>query len=363
MKLIICIFVICFFFFLFITSELYLHFIYDTLNDRGFIDDYPDKKGLTNFSYHLNVFDASKYVIIPYTKNDKGYIDIIRNYGNSKGISLNNIEYTYDNVDLSLDIPLSSKQQLTLELPITIRPSTPYNQHIPKNLFITGEEPLSKTFIYNIRHNQALNSEYKLHFMNGKERLEFLQTYFHPRIVEAYNDLTIGAYKADLWRYCIVYLYGGIYIDHKLNMFIPFNQIIDSNSDLFIVKYNKISKFWNGIFGSIPRHPFIARVIKNTVLNIEKRNYGVDAHDITGPRVMCKNYHNEDAAVTTTAVMHNMYEIMYKNKIVGYTSTIGYGWGIKAFRYQFKYLTHEVFNDDIKKHLDHNFNILSDKNK
>ena len=25
-----------------------------------------------------------------------------------------------------------------------------------------------------------------------------------------------GAYKADLWRYCILYIYGGIYIDIKL---------------------------------------------------------------------------------------------------------------------------------------------------
>ena len=43
----------------------------------------------------------------------------------------------------------------------------------------------------------------------------FIKSHFSKRVLYAYDKLIPGAFKADLWRYCIIYINGGIYIDIK----------------------------------------------------------------------------------------------------------------------------------------------------
>ena len=45
-----------------------------------------------------------------------------------------------------------------------------------------------------------------------------------------FKDLKIGAHKADFFRYCILYIYGGIYIDIKI---FPQNNILPPFFNLF----------------------------------------------------------------------------------------------------------------------------------
>ena len=49
-------------------------------------------------------------------------------------------------------------------------------------------------------------------------RREFISKYFNKDVLEAYDTLLPGAYKADLWRYCILYKMGGIYMDIKYTL-------------------------------------------------------------------------------------------------------------------------------------------------
>ena len=44
---------------------------------------------------------------------------------------------------------------------------------------------------------------------------EFLSVTFPTDIVNAYDLLIPTAFKADLWRYCILYMFGGVYMDIK----------------------------------------------------------------------------------------------------------------------------------------------------
>jgi hypothetical protein len=49
---------------------------------------------------------------------------------------------------------------------------------------------------------------------------EFIRKEYPPDVLMAYDRLIPTAFKADLWRYCVLYLYGGVYLDIKLE-FIP----------------------------------------------------------------------------------------------------------------------------------------------
>lgn len=50
-------------------------------------------------------------------------------------------------------------------------------------------------------------------FFSDEASGEFLETHFPPEVKEAYDALTAGAFKADLFRYCVLFIYGGVYAD------------------------------------------------------------------------------------------------------------------------------------------------------
>ena len=53
--------------------------------------------------------------------------------------------------------------------------------------------------------------EYK--FYDDESSRVVLKTHFPPEILQAYDALKPGAFKADLFRYCVLLIYGGIYAD------------------------------------------------------------------------------------------------------------------------------------------------------
>lgn len=48
---------------------------------------------------------------------------------------------------------------------------------------------------------------------SDERALDFLQTHFEPRVVGAYCSLIPGAFRADLLRLGLLYVYGGVYCD------------------------------------------------------------------------------------------------------------------------------------------------------
>jgi mannosyltransferase OCH1-like enzyme len=61
-----------------------------------------------------------------------------------------------------------------------------------------------------------MNPDFDFVLMDDEQCRDFIRDNFDKKTLEAYDSLVPGAYKADLWRYCILYKYGGIYLDIKL---------------------------------------------------------------------------------------------------------------------------------------------------
>ena len=66
--------------------------------------------------------------------------------------------------------------------------------------------------------------EYK--FYTDSEAANFLSTHFPAQVREAYDALRPGAFKADLFRYCVLLIYGGVYADADI--------MLESNLDLAV---------------------------------------------------------------------------------------------------------------------------------
>jgi hypothetical protein len=91
------------------------------------------------------------------------------------------------------------------------------DSEIPKIVFQTWKTvdmpPLMKK---NRDRMMKLNPEFEYIFMDDEECRNFIRDNYDYRTLSAYDKLVPGAYKADMWRYCVLYKHGGIYLDIKL---------------------------------------------------------------------------------------------------------------------------------------------------
>jgi len=117
----------------------------------------------------------------------------------------------------------------------------------------------------------------------------FIAEHFHPKVLRAYQTLIPAAYKCDLWRYCILYTLGGIYVDisFELNNF-SFLDIINKEhfsseiGGLFPYEYDKYRGVSNGLMILRPKNQRMSQIINAIVDNVEKQFYGKSPYDITG---------------------------------------------------------------------------------
>jgi hypothetical protein len=119
--------------------------------------------------------------------------------------------------------------------------------------------------------------------------IKFMKSYGEKEY-SAYNKLIPGAYKADFFRYCILYKYGGCYSDIGHVMLKSFDSIIEENK-LVIVKDKPRGIYFgihNALICVVPSDKFIKQVIDVTTEHIENNYYGEDPLDITGPIMMGK---------------------------------------------------------------------------
>ena len=67
--------------------------------------------------------------------------------------------------------------------------------------------------------------QYERSIYNDSECAEFIETHFHSSVLQTYLHLK-GAHRADLFRYAILYINGGVYMDIKTELLTPLIAII-----------------------------------------------------------------------------------------------------------------------------------------
>ena len=87
---------------------------------------------------------------------------------------------------------------------------------IPLNIFQTWHtkhlEPEMEQAVNQLKLD---NPEFKHYLYDYEQCRKFIAKYFDYNVLAAFDGLIPGAYKADLWRYCVLYIHGGIYLDIK----------------------------------------------------------------------------------------------------------------------------------------------------
>ena len=141
----------------------------------------------------------------------------------------------------------------------------------------------------NILRIVEANPEFEYYLYSDSESRAFIQANYGPEVVSAFDSLRPGAYKSDLWRYCILYKAGGLYFDIKMVPLVPLKTILRDNSTIFVkdleLMKGKIMRdcVWNGLMISPPKNKVFKHCIDEIVENCKRRHYRNNNLDITGP--------------------------------------------------------------------------------
>ena len=160
------------------------------------------------------------------------------------------------------------------------------------------------------------NPQFRYHLYDDDDCKNFIKDNFELREYNAYENLIPGAYKADFWRYCILYKNGGIYIDIKFhtNNF-NLKQLI--NNDYFVKdrdghwEKDKIG-IYNGFIVAKPNNPIFLKCINEIIENIETENMCFNSLYVTGPGLLGKYFKN--TYEFELYFSPNAWHIQYKGK-------------------------------------------------
>ncbi len=218
---------------------------------------------------------------------------------------------------------LQINQKLNIQYPLKLY----YNSIIPLNIFQTWHTknlpPLMKQ---SVNYIIKLNPAFKYQLFDDNDCYNFIKNNFDSSVLDAFNRLIPGAYKADLWRYCVLYKLGGIYIDIKYRPVKNFKLINLTEKEHWVLDADGFG-IYNALMVCKPDNPILLKAIKQIVINVNTKYYGGDCLDPTGPKLLAKYFNQNDK--NSFDMKHSYYNNMnnrfiYFNNYIVFKSYNGY---------------------------------------
>ncbi len=155
-------------------------------------------------------------------------------------------------------------------------------RQIPRKIFMTWETLPPPEMEQKMMSWVAANPSYDFYFYDAADRAAFLKTHFEPAVFAAYDELVPKAYKADLWRYCVLLVEGGVYVDSKCEALLPLDEII-RDCDECCVPHDTdkfIAIAWLAFRGG---HDILVNVISYIVQMVKQYDKSRHPLALTGP--------------------------------------------------------------------------------
>jgi len=108
---------------------------------------------------------------------------------------------------------------------------------------------------------QKYASEYNHIVLDDTDAINFLTEYFEATVVKTFNKLKLGAHKADLLRYCLLYIYGGVYMDISTELITPLSDIFPDKTILYTVLSVVKDHIYQGVICTPPNNPIFLSLI------------------------------------------------------------------------------------------------------
>lgn len=169
---------------------------------------------------------------------------------------------------------------------------------IPLKLFMYWHsKDLPERIRQNVEFIKKVNPEFEVIVYDDEMTKEFLKYNFHNEVLNAYNKLIPISFKSDLFRFCILYIYGGIYLDIKF-------QPINNFKLISLAKYNEVwshegrvpGQFDNkciantGFILTQPKNEHLKIAIDNILYNVKNKISTRYSTGVSGPVLLTKSF-------------------------------------------------------------------------
>lgn len=244
-------------------------------------------------------YDALLHIMEHYDSTPMSYIPI---YGIQLGYNIKS--EIYDDNENSPNPPTGSFSDSFYRKSIRKTLEMFYNpEKIPKIIYKTGPleyNALSKNIKDLFQSTLKDNPELSIDYFDNTRCIWFLSRYFPGSILDTYLKIKPGAYKADLFRFCILFIHGGIYSDFSQKFHIPIKDIVDYENDSLVLVEDivlpphTLPGIQINFMASRPRNPLFLSAIQRIVENVSRNFYGNTSLDPTGPYMFSKIYHTSN---------------------------------------------------------------------
>lgn len=128
------------------------------------------------------------------------------------------------------------------------------------------------------------NPEYAYEFYDDARMIDFIRnfdctgfSFTNEQLNEAFDLIKPGAGKADIFRYCVLYVYGGIYSDIDSECLVPLKDFINKTDDIVViinfwrvnVVHHVLSQWW---MAYVKTHPVIKHTLELVVKSVLTRD-------------------------------------------------------------------------------------------
>jgi mannosyltransferase OCH1-like enzyme len=135
---------------------------------------------------------------------------------------------------------------------------------IPKIIWQTSKDSFDKLPQYAKDAAQTwknLNPEYEYVHMDDEKAKSFIIREFGEDWLKIFNSYPLGVMRGDLWRYMIIYIYGGVYADLDTICVNPIDTWINKDKDLIICIDDDNKNYAQLAFAAKPKNITIKNVL------------------------------------------------------------------------------------------------------
>jgi len=267
----------------------------------------------------LNKKNYTQYVLPEYKHQNIIYTKLEYKNDDTYNLPKHNpkiMNYNYNNIPNITNLHVTTnriKQNITIES----------KSEIPYNIFQTWHTlDLPIYMKQNVELLKSQNPDFNYYLYDDAMCRDFINSYYDDDTLYAFDTLIPGAYKADLWRYCVLYVYGGIYLDIK------YKCINDFTLNTLLNKEQYVRDYFDGIYQALlvclPKNEILMKCIDQIIINVKTKSYLADPLSITGPQLMNKYFtlkeiNNLDLSLKMPNILLNNAPILqvyseYKNE-------------------------------------------------
>ena len=252
---------------------------------------------------------------------------------------------------------------------VPARSSNNQKQKIPRKIFQTWKSlTVSKEMFNAVSSVIEMNPDYEYYFFDNTDCRNFIEKHFNSSVLRAYDNLIPGAFKADLWRYCVLYIHGGVYMDIKTVMLKPLSELIKSDINGLICLDRPDNWLLNGLMFFVAENGYILKCLEETVKNCLDAVYDKEgwqtwtkfgqygSYCISGP-ILCGNLFLK--YVNVKKIESKIYQITVDKKIEKYDMQLRWNYNDgNNLRYQNDVVMHRNYNGYYEKESIDNYRVM-----